>query len=252
MPQGGTLRIESAIVELDRDQIELARLELTPGAYVALRVRDTGIGMESDVLARAFEPFFTTKEVGRGTGLGLSSVYGTVKQSGGHVTAASTPSVGTVITIHLPLQSPAIETTPVVVAPRAVHAAGQATILLVEDDLAVRNLAARVLRSAGYSVLAAENGPAAIAAARDFVGDIALMLSDVVMPGMSGIELVSIIEAARPEIAVLLMSGYPDAEIGRRGMRTHSFVFVEKPFTRGTLLVRVQQAIAERRAKLVA
>ena len=251
MPQGGTLRIETSIVQPDRDAIARRRLELDPGTYVALSVRDTGCGMERDVLARAFEPFFTTKEVGKGTGLGLSSVYGTVKQSGGHVIAESMPSVGTVITIHLPLRARQATPQPVVAVPRAAVETEAATILLVEDDAAVRALAGRILRGAGYTVLAAASGRSAIETAREYAGDIALVLSDVVMPGVSGIELVSVIEAARPGIGILLMSGYPDAEIGRRGMRTHSFVFVEKPFTRDVLLTRVQHVITERRGKLM-
>ncbi|MEO7085471.1 MAG: PAS domain S-box protein [Gemmatimonadaceae bacterium] len=247
MPKGGRLAFETSVVNLGVDDLARRRVDLEPSTYVTLTVRDTGVGMDADVLAHAFEPFFTTKDVGKGTGLGLSSVYGTVKQSGGHVSASSTLNVGTTITIYLPLRDPASEVPATVSRATNRPDVGEGTILLVEDDDAVRALANRVLKSAGFTVLVAASGHAAIEVARDYAGHISLVLSDVVMPGISGLELASVLESTRPGIAVLLMSGYPDAEIGRRGTRTQNAI-IEKPFTRDTLVARVHGAIAEHRA----
>ncbi|MEO7085473.1 MAG: PAS domain S-box protein [Gemmatimonadaceae bacterium] len=246
MPRGGRLSFDTTIVDLDRDEIAARRIDVEAGRYVVLTVSDTGVGMDGDALAHAFEPFFTTKGAGKGTGLGLSSVYGTVKQSGGHVTAASTVGAGTVITMYLPLR--ALCTPEEATAAPLYADTGSGTILLVEDDDSVRALAHRLLKNAGFSVLVAESGPAAIQIAKEYVGHITLVLSDVVMPGMSGLEMVEVLETARPGIGVLMMSGYPDGEFGRRGIETHRYEMIEKPFTRDTLIGRVQAAIADHRS----
>jgi signal transduction histidine kinase len=243
MPGGGQLRIVTENVRLDAVAIARQRLELEPGPHVRLTVRDTGIGMTPEVLARAFEPFFTTKTVGKGTGLGLPSVYGTVKQFGGHVGMESAPGAGTTVTIWLPLYAgqPSVATGSSA-AKQGGSGSGE-TVLLVEDETPLRHLAARVLKGAGYRVLQAGSGDEALTYARLHAGRIHLVLSDVVMPGMSGVDLMSAVRTTRPDAALLLMSGYPSDEIVRRGLRSQDFALLPKPFTPEVLLERVGAAL---------
>jgi two-component system cell cycle sensor histidine kinase/response regulator CckA len=241
MPQGGRLIIETTTVQLD--QVQASQFEdLKPGPHVVLTVRDTGSGMEKTVLSRVFEPFFTTKEQGKGTGLGLSTVYGIVKQSGGHVSASSEPGHGTTFEVYLPLVADGGPQS-VATAHGAEPPRGTETILLVEDEEIVRRLTRLVLESSGYRVLEAENGPDALRLCQEFDQPVQLMITDVVMPQMSGNELVQRIRLLIPKLKVLYISGYTDKAIGQEGrldFRTH---FLQKPFDPADLVQRVRQIL---------
>ena len=206
-----------------------------------IAVRDTGRGMEADTLQRVFEPFFTTKEVGEGTGLGLATVHGIVKQSGGHIDAASTPGQGTLFRILLPL----VDNTGAEPEPAAEEAVegGSETVLVVEDEPAVARLAESLLKRLGYRVIAANTPAAAIAAAAAHTGPIDLVLTDVVMPGATGADLVAHLTAARPGIRALYMSGYPADEVVRHGVEQGAALFLQKPFTLATLARTVREAL---------
>jgi CheY-like chemotaxis protein len=207
--------------------------------------------MSPEVLARAFEPFFTTKGVGKGTGLGLPSAYGTVKQFGGHLGIESEIGCGTTITILLPRVARVATAAAVTATDRDADPGNMVTILVVEDEAALRNLTARVLSGAGYSVLQASGGDEALECARQHPGEIHLVLSDVVMPGMSAVDLMAALHSARPRAATLLMSGYPRDEILRRGVRSQDFTLLEKPFTAESLRTRVHLALSEHARKTV-
>ena len=248
MPRGGKLGIATLVVTLDAAAIARQGLELDPGDYVVIRVSDTGQGMNPEVLAHAFEPFFTTKDVGKGTGLGLSSVYGTVKQSGGHVTATSVEGQGTTIAIYLARHVDQAATSSNGTRNGVHPGHPERTILLVEDERAVRELAQRVLTGGGYGVLSASRGAEAVECAREHRGEIHLVLTDVVMPGLPTDEMIDRIRALHPQAAVLLMSGYSDADIVQRGVPMRDFALVEKPFTASGLLDQVHRAITGSRA----
>ncbi|HEX5437615.1 MAG TPA: PAS domain S-box protein [Gemmatimonadaceae bacterium] len=242
MPQGGVLTIEITPVQIDAGQV--AAPPLPPGAYVKLVVSDTGCGMTSDVQARIFEPFFTTKEPGRGTGLGLPTVYGIIKQSNGHIGVRSDAGLGTTFTIHLPLAAgEATRAAPA--AKPAVSLRGTETMLLVEDEEAVRTLARRVLEREGYSVLEARHGAHALQLALEPGCHIDLVVTDVVMPVMSGRELTEALAPTHPDLRVLYISGYTDDEIIRRGLLDPSMAFLQKPFTATDLLRAVRGALDE-------
>jgi CheY-like chemotaxis protein len=205
-----------------------------------LAVADTGVGMDEDTRARAFEPFFTTKEVGRGTGLGLATVYGIVRQSGGHVWCYSERGVGTTFKVYLP-RVDAVAARPGALP--AAAAGGDETVLLVEDEPGVRQLASRILGRLGYRVLEAANGRAALDLAAAYDGPIHLVLTDAVMPEMSGPALSERLAATRPEARVLFMSGYTDDDIVRRGLLRAESDFVQKPFTPDVLARRVREVL---------
>jgi len=214
---------------------------LPPGRVAEISVRDTGCGMSADTLQRVFEPFFTTKEVGEGTGLGLATVYGIVKQSGGHVDAASTPGQGTLFRILLPLvDAPKPDAEGVAEQPTP---GGTETILLVEDEVAVARLAESLLKRLGYTVLTAHSASDALAAALAHAAPIDLVLTDVVMPGASGRMLVEELRNLRPHVRVLYMSGYPADAIVRYGVREGEAPFLSKPFTLSTLARKVREAL---------
>jgi PAS domain S-box-containing protein len=241
MPQGGTLTIETS------DAVIAAALAhddgiVLPGRYVMLRVTDTGLGMDEATRRRAFEPFFTTKGAGQGTGLGLATVFGIVRQSNGHIRVDSAPGAGTAFTLFLPTASGVVEESRTAGAPAAGGATG--TILLVEDEAPVRALARRILSRAGYTVLEATDGADALRIARAHPGAIDLVLTDVVMPGMSGRELVEALRRERPIVAVLYMSGYTDDVIVRRSALNPRMVFVQKPFTAAELELAVRERMA--------
>jgi two-component system cell cycle sensor histidine kinase/response regulator CckA len=241
MPSGGRLSLATSVMEL-ADGPATVRLGMTPGSYVVLTVRDTGIGMDEHTQARVFEPFFTTKEPGRGTGLGLATVYGIVKQSNGHIRLESEPGRGTSFTIYLPL----VTVAGVVEESRAAAPApvmGTETILLVEDDAALRNLAARVLRAQGYLVLDARDGKEALELEASHGSAIDLVLSDTVLPGMNGVEVVRRLAERRPGLKSVYMSGYTDDEVLRRGIVTSEVRFVQKPFTPNVLAQTVRDAL---------
>jgi len=246
MPAGGELSIACESVELD--EAGAAAAGCPPGVYSAMRVSDTGAGMDELTRTRAFEPFFTTKEPGRGTGLGLATSYGIVTQSGGTIAVESQPGAGTTVTILLP--------EPVEAPPRAVehetlpeHDADVvrgSTVLLVEDEPLLRELLVEMLASVGVNVLAASDADEAVAACEAHPGGIDALVSDLVMPGISGRELAAEIGARHPGVRVLYISGYSDEEINARGLLEPGMSFLQKPFTvdvleatLGTLLTEV-------------
>ena len=240
IPAHGTLRVESQAIELDETH-SASHPSAKPGPYVRLTVSDSGLGMDEATRARIFEPFFTTKEVGKGTGLGLSTVYGIVQQSGGSIGVYSELGRGTTFEIYLPrigevaqTERPAQTLTPV---------SGTETILVVEDYLALGHLVARILQSAGYTVLAASNGADALLLLERYGGPLHLLLTDVVLPGMSGRELAARIAAARPEIKVIYASGYTDEELRRHGVVTDATHFLIKPYTSEQLTRSVREVL---------
>jgi CheY-like chemotaxis protein len=242
MPDGGCLTIETKNVELDGGYIQGHR-PVEAGSYVMMAVSDTGCGMSDELQSRIFEPFFTTKEQGKGTGLGLSTVYGIVKQSGGSVRVYSEPGLGTTFKIYLPQvneQASAVE--PGVA--RSTDLSGTETVLLVEDEEAVRQLAQEVLQSKGYRVLGASNGNEAVKVAGQHVGVIELMVTDVVMPLLGGRELAEKLFVTRPEMRVLYMSGYTDDAIMQHGVLDGSAAFLEKPFAPDALALKVREVLS--------
>ena len=243
MPRGGQLTVETSLARLQGDESGGA-FEVRPGAYVMLVVHDSGVGMSADVLRHVFEPFFTTKELGRGSGLGLSTVYGIVKQSQGYIWADSQSSRGSTFRIYLPAAaSAAAEAEP----PLAVQARGaepHETVLLVEDEDAVRSLVRQVLAAEGYRVLTAGDGDEALRMASEHGRGIDLLLTDLVMPGMTGRELALQLQPQHPETRVLFMSGYSTAAYGESGELGEHAQFLHKPFTPEALVRRVRELLA--------
>jgi two-component system, cell cycle sensor histidine kinase and response regulator CckA len=243
MPGGGLLRIETAHSELDADH-SARHGPMAPGQYVVLAISDNGCGMSKETLANIFEPFFTTKEPGKGTGLGLAMVYGTVKQAGGNVWVYSEVGQGTTFKIYLPrIDEPAVAAE-AQVAP--MPSRGWETILLVEDEASLRELAREILEGHGYVVLEATGPNDAIEIARHHPEPIHLLVTDVVMPEMNGRLLAGSLVAARPELKVLYMSGYTDDVIAHSGVLESGTLLLEKPFTSLALLGRVRTALGER------
>ena len=241
MPHGGRLTIETANVELDPRYVE-SHPPTQPGPYVLLAVSDTGVGMDSATRARIFEPFFTTKEPGRGTGLGLATVYGIVKQSGGYIWVYSEPGHGTTFKVYLPRVAGA----PEMAEPSpsaAVHARGSETVLLVEDQDNVRTLARRVLEGRGYTVLAASNGDEALDVIAQYPHRIHVLVTDVVMPGINGRELARRVTASRPDVKVLFVSGYTGEAVHQRGLLEPGVAFLQKPFTAEVLARKVREVL---------
>ena len=227
MPEGGSLHIETSNVEIS-ERLPIGGTSVVPGDYVRITVSDTGTGMNAETSARAFEPFFTTKPTGLGTGLGLSTVYGIVKQSGGYVWVDSTPGQGTTFTILLPRTVAAAEPAKPPLQPAG---AGSETVLLVEDEMSVRELAKRVLERSGYHVLEAANGKQALKLAAAYRERIDLVVTDVVMPEMGGRAMVEELRNIRPGIGSLFMTGYTDDDMLRRGAMPPGMYLLEKPFT---------------------
>jgi len=241
MPQGGRLILETANVELD-DEFVRRHVGARPGPHVMLAVSDTGTGIPREIQAHIFEPFFTTKEQGKGTGLGLATVYGIVKQSGGYVEVNSESDQGTTFRIYLPRLDAAATT--VDRSTRSTAAAGGTeTILLVEDEEGVRELARDILRASGYTVLEARNGNEALLLCERHQGRLDLLLTDVVMPRMSGRELAERLGPLRPDLSVLYMSGYTDDAVIRHGVLGAGTAFLQKPFTPAALVQRVRETL---------
>ncbi len=241
MPGGGTLTFETDNVELGSSETA-AHPGVPPGRFVRLLVSDTGTGMDAEVAARAFEPMFTTKGSGRGTGLGLATVYSIVSQARGMIDLASEPGVGTSIEIHLPAASGA--TVQATKPTRAAPAGRGESVLITEDDAAVRRVAERILASAGYTVRTAAGGPEALELLDDETEHYDLLLADLVMPGMRGDDLARRAVAMRPGLNVLFMSGYSDSappdDLGPSAGRT---AFIDKPFDAGSLLERMRELL---------
>ncbi len=241
MIEGGKLTIETADVELDEEYAR-KHIAVIPGRYVMLSISDTGVGMSSEVKDRVFEPFFTTKEQGKGTGLGLSTVYGIVKQSSGNIWVYSEPGQGTTFKIYLPqVDEPLTEEKKAEVVKEIPR--GNETILVVEDEETVRKLAVRLLKGQGYRVLEAPDGGKALLLCEEFKERIHLILTDVVMPGMSGRKLAERLKQIHPEMKVLYMSGYTDNAILHHGILETGINFMQKPFTLENLARKVREVL---------
>jgi two-component system cell cycle sensor histidine kinase/response regulator CckA len=240
MPRGGRLMIETGNIDIDAPFAELAGLH--PGPHVVLSISDTGCGMDAETLVHIFEPFFTTKAPGKGTGLGLASVYGCVKQNGGHVWVTSQPGKGTCFKVYLPRIDE--EAPPEGEPTTATAQGGSETILVVEDDESLRMLTARVLEANGYVTLQAGDGKQAIEVATTYSGPIDLLFTDVVMPGLDGGELAAVLSAFRPELKLLYVSGYPNQLITYHGTLETAVALLEKPFTTQDLLSRVRSVLS--------
>lgn len=241
MPVGGKLTIETANADLSDAYAETHR-PVVPGRYIMLAVSDTGTGMDAATKARLFEPFFTTKAPGKGTGLGLATVYGIVKQSGGYIWVYSELDHGTTFKIYLPRVEAPAEAVREPVATIGTPV-GTETVLLAEDDEMLRPLARELLSKLGYRVLEASDSPAALAAARAHPGEIHLLISDVVMPGKSGVQLARQLTAERPRLRVLYVSGYTDEAVVRHGILTPGVNFLQKPFTPDVLARKVREIL---------
>jgi CheY-like chemotaxis protein len=241
MPAGGKLTIETANAELDETYTS-AHVAVKPGRYVMLSVTDTGVGMDESTMSQVFEPFFTTKPVGHGTGLGMATVYGIVKQSGGSIWAYSEPGRGSTFKIYLPEAGGALSPTRLLVEATGKMGAGE-TILLVEDEEPVRRIAERILTGEGYRVLVAADGEEAMDIANQAQGKIHLLLTDVVMPKMNGNQLAEKVAERNPRLRVLYMSGYTDDVIVRHGMLKPDTQFIGKPFNSAALRRKVREVL---------
>ncbi len=241
MPYGGMLTIETRNTEVSTRYAALTSVK--PGKYVLVSVTDTGTGMDEETRSRIFEPFFTTKEAGRGTGLGLAMVYGFVKQNGGTITVYSEPGRGACFKMYLPATEAAVEELGATTV--NVRARGSGVVLVVEDDIGIRDLIGEVLAEAGYEIILAADAKEALERAAAFTRPIHLLLTDVVLPGMSGPELAEQLKAVRPELKVLFASGYSDHALLRQGAIAHGAAFVPKPFDAMTLVGRVSDLMLE-------
>ena len=241
MPEGGRLLVKTGNAELPPAETSTPEA-LPPGRYVVLQLQDTGVGMSAETQAHIFEPFFTTKAQGKGTGFGLATVYGIVRQSGGHITVDSALGAGATFSLYLPRVD---EPLGAAVAPATVAtpAVGSETVLLAEDEALVRQMARRVLEQAGYTVLAAAGGAEAIQLAQGHKGPIDLLLTDVVMPGMSGRELARRMVEVRPGVRVLYMTGYSDEAVARHGVLDPGATLLQKPFTPAVLAREVRAVL---------
>ena len=242
MPNGGELKLETSNFHMDAEFVTRYPYPVLVGDYVLLTVTDGGIGMDAVTRARVFEPFFTTKEKGKGTGLGLSTVYGVVKQSGGYIDVVSEPGAGASFHIYLPKVEEAVETSKL---PKettdVIH--GKETVLLVEDETSLRKLSRQLLELCGYRVLEAENGAEALKVSEAYEETIHLLLTDVVMPGISGRKVADTLLEKRENMRVLFMSGYTGQMVGQHGVLDEGSLFLPKPFTRESLAAKVREAL---------
>jgi PAS domain S-box-containing protein len=241
MPNGGEITIETANVFLD-EEFASCHVSVKPGWYVMTTVTDAGQGMDADTLKLIFEPFFTTKELGKGTGLGLSTVYGIVKQSGGNIWVDSQVGIGTTFKVYLPLIDEPVTEVPAA-EPGLPMSRGTETILVAEDEEMMRNLARESLKVHGYTVLESANGAEALAVCKQHDGPIHLLLTDVLMPGMSAADLVRQFRKSRPETRILYMSGYAAPSIADRGILPEGLAFIGKPFTPDSLVRKVGEVL---------
>jgi CheY-like chemotaxis protein len=243
MPKGGKLIIETANTELDRSNGQQKHMDLQPGNYVLLAVSDTGIGMDKNTQAHLFEPFFTTKDKGKGTGLGLATVYGIVRQSGGHIWVYSEVGRGTTFKVFIPQAKDAVSE--VQAETSSPPHFGSGTVLLVEDEDPLRELTRQLLESMGYTVIEAASGAEAIRIAGKHADPIRLLVTDVVMPGMSGGELSELLMATHAELKVLYISGHTDDVIVHYSILKPGVAFLQKPFTKEGLAKQIQQAMGK-------
>jgi CheY-like chemotaxis protein/two-component sensor histidine kinase len=241
MPTGGKITIETANIFLNEEYAR-KHVAVQSGWYVMLAVSDTGCGIDAETQVRMFEPFFTTKEQGKGTGLGLSTVYGIVKQSGGNIRVYSELGKGTTIKIYLPRIDEVIESNEAHGAPAELPQ-GRETVLVTEDEEQVRQMIRMILEMNGYHVLETGGGEEALAIYKEHEGQIDLVMTDVVMPQMSGRELAQSLEVLHPGIKVLYMSGYTDDAIVRHGLLDHEIAFLQKPFTPDALMRKVREVL---------
>jgi two-component system, cell cycle sensor histidine kinase and response regulator CckA len=247
MSNGGALTIQTGNIRLDETYAKSRPYPVQQGDYVCLTVTDTGVGMDPATRARIFEPFFTTKEKGQGTGLGLSTVYGVVKQSGGYIDAFSEKGRGTTFKIYLPrvhedvgVEKPATQSSAVLT--------GSETVLLVEDEDSLRTLTRNLLKMCGYDVLEAKDGMEATKLAGQFTGPIHLLLTDLVMPKVGGRELAEELTRCRPETRVLYMSGYTGQSFTGKGKLDDGSQFLQKPFSRDVLARKIREVLGEKAA----
>jgi CheY-like chemotaxis protein len=245
MPSGGRLTVETRNVQIDPLPVEWPT-KVRSGSYVQLTVSDTGIGMDTSTQRRIFEPFFTTKPRGKGSGLGLSTVYGIVEQSGGWISVYSEPNVGSTFKVYLPpLEGALVQELPR--SEGGTSERGHETVLLVEDQADVRRLVLSILGELGYHMLEADCGDRALAVAAAYGGPIDLLLTDVVMPGMSGRALSDKLRETHPELKVLFMSGYTDDVVVRHGVLEHGVAFLQKPFSPVELSQKLRVVLGEHR-----
>jgi two-component system cell cycle sensor histidine kinase/response regulator CckA len=240
MPDGGTLTIETRDVGIDRASASMY-VDAPPGDYVMLSVADTGVGMDATTRAQIFEPFFTTKEPGKGTGLGLTTVFGIVKQSGGGISVDSEPGIGSTFRIYVPRVSESHR--PDEARPATTLAPGHETVMVVEDEEPLRALATRILGTAGYQALSVANGREALAVLERHPHRVHLLFTDVVLPGIHGRELATRAAATRPEIVVLFTSGYTEDAILRHGVLDSVAHFIGKPYTASDLTRKVRSLL---------
>ena len=241
MPKGGKLTIETSNVHLSEEFADL-HVSVPAGDYVMLAVSDSGCGMDAQTQARIFEPFFTTKEVGKGTGLGLATVYGIVKQSEGSIWVYSEVGRGTTFKIYLPSVEGQVTEVATAIENRELLR-GAETVLVVEDEEVVREMATEILRASGYHVLEAKHPNEALIMAAQFDGEIHLMLTDVVMPQMSGRDLAEQLAPLRPDMKVLYMSGYTDDAIVHHGVLEEGTAFIGKPFSIDALTRKLREIL---------
>ena len=241
MPDGGKIVIKTAVTNLDEDYA-LQHPGVRDGTYGCLSVADTGFGMDESIKSKIFDPFFTTKEPGKGTGLGLSTVYGIVQQSGGHISVYSEPGNGTTFHIYFRSVHEKVEEGISQSVPSSVPR-GSETILLVEDNLELRELVVTMLESGGYRVLQAKDATQALSVLRSSAGELELLITDVVMPGRNGVDLLNDAQTIHPGIKTLLISGHPGDVLLHRGALISERAFLQKPFTRDALLARVQSIL---------
>jgi CheY-like chemotaxis protein len=240
MPSGGTLTIETENLELNEKHFQRPLIDKEPGPYIKLSIRDNGVGMDEETQTHIFEPFFTTKEIGKGTGLGMSTVYGIVKQNGGFIQVDSEKGRGTTFEIYLPAVEGSTEPKTM---PSHEVSPGSESVLVVEDDHSLRKLVCNILEKYGYQVQEAPNGEEALKVIAENEKPIHLLVTDVIMPGMGGRMLAERLQSQQPDIKVLFMSGYMDQTISHQDLSAAELNFIEKPFSPQKLANKIREIL---------